>query len=481
LIIFEINTWPWLNKLSLENNHPITLKNVPKIIFDKEFDSYDTIWLMGVWKRSQESKFIASTHNGLLKDYKNALEDFSVDDVIGSPYAIYEYDVDPKLGGFDGLNIFYNELKSRNKKLILDFVPNHLSRDNPLRKTHPEYFIQGSEIDSQINPTTFFKIKNNIFAYGKDPYFPAWTDTLQVNPFSKELRKQVIETLSKIANICDGVRCDMAMLLTNSIFPKTWGLYADKPLEKEFWVDVIDGIKKIYPNFIFIAEVYWDMEWELIQQGFDFCYDKRLYDRLLHSSVGEIKGHLHAELNYQNHLVRFIENHDEPRAITSFGLEKSLAAAMITLTLPGCKLVHYGQNAGFSIKLPVQLGRYPSESPDIEIQKIYDNFLKVLSKDIPFNGTWKLIDARNPLIIHYWKDYSTYSIIFCNYSGNLLEDVIDLDYLFGKKVHIDEILVEPIFSRKYKNRNHENFKLNEHHINLRLYPWEFLILKVIFR
>jgi len=481
LIIFEINTWPWLNKLSLEHNRPITLDNVPKIVFDNEFDSYDTIWLMGVWKRSQKSKFIASTHNGLLNDYKHALDDFSVEDVIGSPYSIYEYDVDPKLGGISGLKSFISELKSRNKKLILDFVPNHFSRDNPWRETHPEYFIQGSEIDSQINPTTFFKTKYKVFAHGKDPYFPAWTDTLQVNPFSKEFRKQVIKTLTKIAKICDGIRCDMAMLLKNSVFQKTWGLYAGKPLEKEFWVEIISEIKKIYPKFFFIAEVYWNLEWELIQHGFDFCYDKRLYDRLLHKSVREIKEHLHAGIEYQNHLVRFIENHDEPRAFTSFGLEKSLAAAMIVLTLPGSKLVHYGQNLGFTIKLPVQLGRYPSESPNHEIQRIYGDFLQVLTKNKFFNGSWKLVHTKNPLLIYYWKDNSSFSIIFCNYSGYDLEDQIDLENLLRNKVNLDEILVEPIFSRKYENQNHENFILNEHSINLILNPWEFLIVKIGFR
>jgi len=236
LIIYEINTWPWLNQLSHKKDPPITLENIPKIIYDKNFDPYDTIWLMGVWKRSQKSKFIASTHRGLLIDYKLALTDFSIEDVIGSPYAIYEYTVDPKLGGNIGLKTFYKELKSRNKKLILDFVPNHVSRDNPWRESHPEYFIQGNEVDSQINPTTFFKTKTKVFAHGKDPYFPAWTDTLQVNPFSNEFRKQVIDTLNKMAKICDGVRCDMAMLLTNSIFQKTWGVYAGEPLNKEFLV-----------------------------------------------------------------------------------------------------------------------------------------------------------------------------------------------------------------------------------------------------
>ena len=223
------------------------------------------------------------------------------------------------------------------------------------------------------------------------------------------------------------------------------------------------------------------MEWDLIQQGFDFCYDKRLYDRLLHSPVGEIKGHLHAELKYQNHLVRFIENHDEQRAITSFGLEKSLAAGMITLTLPGCKLFHYGQNLGFSIKLPVQLGRYPLESPNNEIQKIYDEFFQVLTEEISFNGSWKLVDVKNPLIIYYWKDHSTYIFVICNYSVYNLDEIIDLKNLIGEKVNFDGILLEPIFSRKYKNQNYENFILNEQNINLRLNPWEFLILKIVFQ
>ncbi|QEE17082.1 alpha-amylase family glycosyl hydrolase [Promethearchaeum syntrophicum] len=479
MIIFEINTWPWLNQLSHKKDHPITLENIPKIIFDKYFDLYDTIWLMGVWKRSQKSKFIASTHRGLLSDYKHALSDFSIDDVIGSPYAIYEYNVDPNLGGNIGLKIFYKELKSRNKNLILDFVPNHLSRDNPWRESHPEYFIQGSEVDSQINPTMFFKTKNKIFAHGKDPYFPAWTDTLQVNPFSIEFRIQVIETLSKIAKNCDGVRCDMAMLLTNSVFQKTWGLYAGKPLKKEFWVEVISEIKKKYPDFLFIAEVYWDMEWELIHQGFDFCYDKRLYDRLLHRPIGEIKGHLQAELKYQNHLVRFIENHDEERAITSFGLDKSLAAAMITLTLPGCSLVHYGQDLGLSIKLPVQLGRYPPEPPNKEIQKIYADFIKVLTRNIFSNANWNFVETNNPLIFYYWKDQSTYFLVICNYSVYTLEEIINLNDILGETMTAEKNLVETIFSRKYNNRKEENFILKEQKINLKLNPWEFLILKII--
>ena len=68
---------------------------------------------------------------------------------------------------------------------------------------------------------------------------------------------------------------------------------------------------------LFMAEAYWDMEWTLQQQGFDLCYDKRLYDRLLHDPADSVRGHLQAE-RLPGGLIRFIENHDEPRARPAF-------------------------------------------------------------------------------------------------------------------------------------------------------------------
>ncbi|MHA1919155.1 MAG: alpha-amylase family glycosyl hydrolase, partial [Promethearchaeota archaeon] len=127
-LLFEINSWPWLNYLSHKFKSKISLKNVPISIFDEKFANFDAIWLMGVWKRSPESKRIACSHTGLLNDFRMALDDFSIDDVVGSPYAIYEYTADPNLGGQEGLINFYKKLQSKNKKLILDFVPNHVSR-----------------------------------------------------------------------------------------------------------------------------------------------------------------------------------------------------------------------------------------------------------------------------------------------------------------------------------------------------------------
>jgi hypothetical protein len=67
----------------------------------------------------------------------------------------------------------------------------------------------------------------------------------------------------------------MAMLVMNAVFERTWGDRAGPRAPAEYWTHVIPAIKRAHPDFLFIAEAYWDLEWELQQQGFDFCYDKR--------------------------------------------------------------------------------------------------------------------------------------------------------------------------------------------------------------
>src|SRR6516162_7216465 len=63
-----------------------------------------------------------------------------------------------------------------------------------------------------------------IFAYGRDPNFPGWPDTLQLNYANPELQAARIDELVAIGGKCDGVRCDMAMLLLPEIFRRAWGL-----------------------------------------------------------------------------------------------------------------------------------------------------------------------------------------------------------------------------------------------------------------
>ena len=210
---------------------------------------------------------------------------------------------------------------------------------------------------------SFVALAGRIFACGRDPYFPAWQDVLQLNAFSNGLRAAVIETLTDIAAQCDGVRCDMAMLMLNNIFERTWGARAGAKPANDYWTTVIPAIKGKHREFKFIAEAYWDLEWELQQQGFDHCYDKKLYDRMEHSDAESVRQHLLADLAYQQKMVRFIENHDEPRAAATFPTEKGRAAAVAILTLPGARLLHEGQFEGRKVRLPVFLARRPAE-PD---------------------------------------------------------------------------------------------------------------------
>jgi hypothetical protein len=231
-----------------------------------------------------------------------------------------------------------------------------------------------------------------VFACGRDPFFPAWPDVLQLNAFQPRLRQAVIETLADIAEQCDGVRCDMAMLLLNQIFERTWGIRAGQRPTTEYWVDVILAIKKTHPDFLFMAEAYWDLEWGLQQQGFDYCYDKRLYDRLEHDSTENVRLHLCADLAYQEKLVRFIENHDEPRALSVFSAQKERAAAVTIATIPGAKLFHEGQFEGRKVRLPVFLGRRPEEPADPDLLAFYRTLLKAASSEGLREGHWQLCE-----------------------------------------------------------------------------------------
>jgi hypothetical protein len=298
--------------------------------------------------------------------------------------------VDDHLGGPEGLAVARQELARRGMNLILDFVPNHVAPDHPWAAEHPEYFIRGTPDELRNAPSSFIEIGGTVYACGRDPFFPAWPDVLQLNAFAPGLRRAVIETVSNIAGQCDGIRCDMAMLLLNQIFQRTWGQRAGEPPVTEYWTDVISALKQKHPGFIFIAEAYWDLEWELQQHGFDFCYDKKLYDRLEHGNGESVYLHLCADPAYQKKLLRFIENHDEPRAASSFPPAKERPAALTTATLMGMRLFHEGQFEGRKARVPVFLGRRPQESFDQDLQRFYAKLLEAIHRPIFRDGQWSL-------------------------------------------------------------------------------------------
>ena len=227
--------------------------------------------------------------------------------------------------------------------LILDFVPNHVAPDHPWTTLNPQLFVSGTSEDLQDDPASFVEIAGRVIANGRDPYFPAWPDVVQLNAFAPALRAAVVETLIEIGEQCDGVRCDMAMLVMNDVFARTWGDRVGPAPDSDYWPTVISAVRDAHPGFVFLAEAYWDLEWSLQQQGFDYCYDKRLYDRILQGPAEQVRLHLLADDQYQRGLVRFVENHDEPRAASAFGSRRSQVAALTALSQTGARLVHNGQ------------------------------------------------------------------------------------------------------------------------------------------
>ena len=394
-IVYEINTWVWLNDLGLKYARPVTLANVPEAeLEDLASWGFDAIWLMGVWHRGKATRLSALNY---LHEYRQALPDVCEADVPGSAYAIRDYQVEARLGGRAGLGIFRQRLREHGIKLVLDFVPNHVATDHAWLLEHPEYFVQGTLTEARQSSIEFFIVDSanragKVIACGRDPFFPPWIDTAQLNAFHPGLRQALVNTLIDIGGQCDGIRCDMAMLMMNSVFQDTWGERAGVPPHRDFWTEVIPEARRVHPEMLFLAEVYWDLEHEMLLQGFDFTYDKGLYDRVVNQDIGAIKAHLQAEVSYLSSNMRFIENHDEERVMTVLGEHRQMPAATLVCTLPGAVLLHQGQLTGQRIKLPVQISRRPEEVEHPLLARFYRVLLREASHDVYRNGGWQLLD-----------------------------------------------------------------------------------------
>ena len=434
--VYEIHTWVWLGELSKKYDRPIRLGDVPDQEWDDlEAKGFDGVWLMGIWQRSQASRSIAAADPQLRQEYDRTLPDWEPSDVVGSPYAIRAYQPDSWLATWKDLDEVLAKLHHRGMKLILDFVPNHTALDHEWVNSHPDYYIQGTAKDYEISPSTFFPIhfqqQTRYLAHGKDPYFPAWTDTVQLNYFNEATRSALLQELQKIAQHCDGVRCDMAMLVLNKVFRNTWAPFVgeDTQPEREFWTQAIN----LLPGFMWIGEVYWDLEWELQQLGFQYTYDKRLYDRLRHSPPQDIALHLTADVAYQNRLVRFLENHDEPRSAETFGKDRLPAFATLVGTLPGMRLYYHGQLEGKRIRLPVQLGRRNDEPIDHDILAMYECLLQIAHEDVFHIGEWRRLSMQTAgsatfknFIAYQWQSRSAWKIVIVNVSSEISQGRLTL-------------------------------------------------------
>jgi hypothetical protein len=426
--LYQINTRVWMTELSRTLGHRAKLDDIP----DAELDrlarmGFDWVWFLSVWQTGPAAQQVSRSNHEWRREFQDTLPDLREEDIPGSGFAITGYTVHTDLGGDDALARLRERLKKRGLKLMLDFVPNHMGLGHPWIEDHPEHFVRGTELDMARAPQNYTWVKRKagdaIFAYGRDPYFAGWPDTLQLNYANPVTQQAMTDILLKIAGQCDGVRCDMAMLVLPDVFERTWGRRA--PL---FWPTATQRVRERVPGFTFMAEVYWDLEWTMQQQGFDYAYDKRLYDRLREHHARSAREHLHAGLDYQDKLARFLENHDEPRAAATFSAEVHEAAAVITFLSPGLRFFHQGQFEGRKKRISPHLGRGPTEPIDQKLGQFYERLLSVLRQPLVREGTWQLLECvpawdgnwtHDCFLVFAWQGPSNERLIVAvNYAPN---------------------------------------------------------------
>lgn len=423
--LYEVNARVRLRHLAREAGYHVTLDDIPDAwLANLAGCGFSWIYLMGVWETGEAGRRVSRSNEQWLAGYRCLLPDLRGEDICGSGFAVAGYRVHPELGEPEVLVRFRDRLHRQGLLLMLDFVPNHTAPDHPWVRDHPDYYVHGTEGELTRRPQEFIRVNlpkgTTILAHGRDPYSGGWPDTLQLDYGNAALQGAMIGELQRIAGWCDGLRCDMAMLILPEVFRQTWG----REMEP-FWPRAIQEVHREYPGFTFVAEVYWDLGWKLQQQGFDYTYDKRLYDRLRNGEARPVREHFWADTAYQTRSIRFLENHDEGRAAAVFPPDSHRAAAILTFLCPGLRFFHQGQFTGRRKKVPVHLCRWPEEPADQAIEELYREFFACLRLPVFRDGEWRLLDcnpawegnpSHNGYIAFAWEHEGERSLVAVNYA-----------------------------------------------------------------
>ena len=192
--LYQLNTRVFLTALASGLGRRATLDDFP----DAEIErlaalGFDWVWLLSVWSTGKASQQVSRSLPELRGEFEATLPDLREEDIAGSGFAITGYQVHPALGGDAALARLRARLARRGLKLMLDFVPNHTALDHPWVEDHPEYYVGGTELDLAREPRNFTRARrkrgDRVMAYGRDPYFEGWPDTLQLdyaNPATRD-------------------------------------------------------------------------------------------------------------------------------------------------------------------------------------------------------------------------------------------------------------------------------------------------------
>jgi glycosidase len=445
--LYEINTRTWKSVRDADGVHRLGGFNSLSVgdLKSIKASGFNSIWLMGIWDIGGKVRSISKRYGP---------------DFMGSPFAISDYRVSEELGTDKDFDALLERARLVGLKVIVDFVPNHMGLDSDWLNSHPEFFIHRLPTPSEMGLTDAELEKRNpgffvhrtpsypegrrrvprtiLVAYGKDPYFYPWIDTAQLDYAEPALRRKMTEVLCDLARKVDGVRCDMAMLVLREQVKihrhpdMSWENF-NRLMPEEFWPEAIHAAKRVKPTFTFMAETYWSMEGYLQQLGFDYTYNKPLYEALCSSFQN---GHAEGLLNFirmlgnefLNRGVHFIENHDEERAMNALGEERQRAAAAVITTLPGVALIHQGQMEGKRERLPVQRVVPVHQEPmNNSLRSFYEGLLKKTTGRLFREGRLNVLYSNNPSFITYSRIWdSQKALIIVNTSGHFQKGSVTL-------------------------------------------------------
>jgi glycosidase len=450
--LYQVNTRVWLTELSQTLGRPATLDDVPDVELDRVAAlGFDWVWLLSVWLTGPAGRRISRENPEWRREFEATLPDLKERDIAGSGFAIRGYTVDPALGGDAALARLRGRLRTRGLRLMLDFVPNHTALDHPWVDDHPEYYVSGSELELAQAPHNYTWVRRArgdfLLAHGRDPYFPGWPDTLQLDYSRPDTQTAMTGELRRVAERCDGVRCDMAMLVLPEVFERTWGRRAPG-----FWPRATAEVRRRFPGFCFMGTLF--------LLGFVWAYDTRLYDRLREGHVGPVRDHLRAGLDYQIRLARFLENHDEPRAAATFPADRHQAAAVVTYALPGLRFFHQGQLEGRRTRISPHLVRAPVEPRDEALARFYADLLAVLRRPALREGDWRLLDCAPAwegnwtsgcFLAWCWQGPDEERLLVTvNYAPNQSQCYVRFSFpeLAGRKVRLRDLMGSAVYDRE---------------------------------
>lgn len=292
----------------------------------------DVIWLMPICEQGKEK-------------------------AIGSPYCIKDFTkVHPQYGTLDDLKNLVNKAHGMGMKVILDWIANHTSWDNPWTKNKGWHSTDAS--GNIISPPGF-----------------NWTDVADLNFGNADMRKAMKDAMAfwvTEAGI-DGFRCDYA-----------------EGVPQDFWTDALAYLRTLKQDIILLAEG--DKSW-IYEVGFDIMYAWS-FPSALENVFGGKSGVSTIFDSYNNDMknvpkgktrMRYIINHDtasEESPISRYGGEKgSMAAFVLTTMLEGCPLIYSSQEVGYSKSLSF----FNNNVMKWDSNKAYtDEYIKVMEA---FNST----------------------------------------------------------------------------------------------